>query len=151
MNDTEHPSSDAPQEPVLTPYAQIGGDLGLQAVTARFYALMDTKPNYKELRAVHGPDLSRAQERLFWFLSGWLGGPALYIEKVGHPMLRARHLPFSIGETERDQWVTCMYEAMVLEGIDEATRDHLAPHFYKTADWMRNQSKEPGPSTGQTE
>ena len=53
-------------------------------------------------------------------------------------MLRARHLPYPIGEIERDQWVSCMYEAMMRQGIDEQTRDSLAPHFYKTADWMRN-------------
>ena len=113
-----------------TPYEQLGGEVRLKAVTQRFYALMDSKPSYKELRAAHGDDLSRAQERLFWFLSGWLGGPSLYIEKVGHPMLRARHLPFSIGEIERDQWVTCMYEAMMVEGVEEKIRDNLAPHFY---------------------
>ena len=130
-------------EPELTPYEQLGGEQRLQAVTQRFYTLMDTKPNYKELRAAHGEDLSRAQERLFWFLSGWLGGPSLYIEKVGHPMLRARHLPFSIGQIERDQWVTCMYEAMMVEGVQESIRDSLAPHFYKTADWMRNRPEAP--------
>jgi hemoglobin len=144
MNNTSPPDNDSSEAPTpaTTPYEQIGGATGLQAVTAKFYHLMDTQPNYKALRAVHGPDLSRAQERLFWFLSGWLGGPALYIEKVGHPMLRARHLPFPIGEIERDQWVTCMYEAMMLEGIEETTRDTLAPHFYKTADWMRNKPEE---------
>jgi len=105
---------------------------------------MDSKPQYQELRAAHGAELTRAEERLFWFLSGWLGGTSLYIEKVGHPMLRARHMPFSIGEIERDQWVTCMYEAMMVEGVDEKTRDDLAPHFYKTADWMRNRAETSG-------
>ena len=138
MNDAQHTPDDQPQAPQITPYEQLGGEASLKAITAEFYALMDNSPKYKALRAVHGTDLGRAQERLFWFLSGWLGGPALYIEKIGHPMLRPRHLPYPIGEIERDQWVSCMYEAMMRQGIDEQTRDSLAPHFYKTADWMRN-------------
>ena len=146
MNASEEPESQNSSEPIAqpepTPYELLGGEARLQSVTQRFYALMDTKASYKEVRAAHGDDLSRAQERLFWFLSGWLGGPSLYIEKVGHPMLRARHLPFSIGEIERDQWVTCMYEAMMIEGVEEKIRDSLAPHFYKTADWMRNRPEQ---------
>jgi hemoglobin len=145
MNDPQQSNKDAHEDPQTTPYEQIGGASSLKAITKEFYALMDTQPNYKELRAVHGPDLGRAQERLFWFLSGWLGGPALYVEKVGSPMLRARHLPFPIGEIERDQWVTCMVEAMTRQGVDEATRDRLAPHFYKTADWMRNKAEDSAP------
>jgi truncated hemoglobin YjbI len=46
------------------------------------------------------------------YLSGWLGGPQLFVEAYGHPRLRARHLPFAIGETERDQWLMCMRMAM---------------------------------------
>jgi len=146
MNDSKEngtPKDEASTPPELTPYEQLGGEARLMAVTERFYQLMDTKPNYKALRAAHPGNLSRAQERLFWFLSGWLGGPSLYIEKVGHPMLRARHLPFSIGQVERDQWLACMDEAMTSEGVEEETRNSLAPHFYKTADWMRNRPEDP--------
>ena len=51
---------------------------------------------------LHPHTLDSSRDKLYWFLSGWLGGPSLYIERFGHPRLRARHLPFPIGEAERD-------------------------------------------------
>jgi hemoglobin len=74
------------------------------------------------------------------FLSGWLGGPNLYIERHGHPRLRARHLPFGIGSGERDQWLRAMAWAMEDVGIDETLRLRLMESFYQTADWMRNKA-----------
>jgi truncated hemoglobin YjbI len=77
-----------------TPYARLGGEVAVRALVDRFYDLMDLELQYAQLRAVHGSDLASARDKLFWFLSGWLGGPSLYIERFGHPRLRARHLPF---------------------------------------------------------
>ena len=54
---------------------------------------------------MHGANLDQAKEKLFKFLSGWLGGPDLFIQEYGHPRLRMRHFPFEIGIEERDQWV----------------------------------------------
>ena len=75
---------------------------------------------------------------MYWFLSGWLGGPSLYVQRLGHPRLRARHLPFAIGTVERDQWLACMNQAMVEQGVPESLRSKLAAAFFQTADWMRN-------------
>jgi hemoglobin len=75
------------------------------------------------------------------FLSGWLGGPGLYVEKFGHPMLRARHLPFSIGVEERDAWLACMLQAMEDKGVEENLRASLLRAFFGTADWMRNRDR----------
>jgi len=121
-----------------TPYARLGGDAAVRALVERFYDLMDLEPDYAQLRAVHGSELAHAREKLYWFLSGWLGGPSLYIERFGHPRLRARHLPFAIGTVERDQWLVCMNQAMVEQGVDEDLRLRLAQAFFQTADWMRN-------------
>jgi hemoglobin len=126
-----------------TPYERLGGAGRVRALVDRFYDLMDLEPAYADLRRVHGNDLSSARDKLTWFLSGWLGGPDLYIERFGHPRLRARHLPFSIGIVERDQWMACMNQAMVEEGIDEDLRMRLVQAFFQTADWMRNRP-EPG-------
>ncbi len=116
----------------------IGGEERVKALVERFYDLMDLEPGYKELRAAHGSDLASAREKLFWFLCGWLGGPNHYIERFGHPRLRARHMPFKIGILERDQWLACMDQAMGEVGIDEALRARLRESFFGTADWMRN-------------
>lgn len=121
-----------------TPYAALGGDTAVRRLVDRFYDLMDTVPEYYGIRKLHPADLSGSRDKLYMFLSGWLGGPSLYIEKYGHPMLRARHLPFAIGVAERDAWLACMLQAMEDEGVEEALRAALLKAFYGTADWMRN-------------
>jgi len=121
-----------------TPFAWIGGETAVQALTERFYDLMDLEPAYAVLRAVHGSDLANARQRLFWFLCGWLGGPQYYTERFGHPRLRARHMPFAVGITERDQWLACMDQAMGETGVDADLRKRLNLSFFQTADWMRN-------------
>lgn len=121
-----------------TPYEMLGGETALRALVDRFYDLMLLEPGFAELRAMHPEDLSGSRDKLFWFLSGWLGGPGLYQEKFGHPRLRARHLPFTIGAVERDQWVKCMVQAMAEQGVDEALRLKLGVSFFNTADFMRN-------------
>lgn len=122
----------------LTPYESLGGDATVRGLVDRFYDLMDTEPGFAGIRKLHKADLSQAREKLYLFLSGWLGGPQLYGERFGHPALRARHLPFAIGETERDLWLACMSRAMQDVGIDEGLRQGLRDAFFKTADWMRN-------------
>jgi hemoglobin len=96
------------------------------------------EPGYAALRASHGSTLEEARQKLFWFLCGWLGGPQHYTERFGHPRLRMRHMPFSIGILERDQWVACMDQAMGEVGVDTALRPRLKDSFFQTADWMRN-------------
>ncbi len=126
-----------------TPYLQVGGDTGVRQLIDRFYDLMDEVPEYHGIRKLHPQDLVGSREKLYLFLSGWLGGPQLYVEKFGHPMLRARHLPFAIGIAERDAWLACMLQAMEDVGLEESLRAALLKAFYGTADWMRNQ-QEPG-------
>ena len=121
-----------------TPFDWIGGEDQVKALVERFYDLMDLESAYADLRAVHGTDLGRARQHLFWFLCGWLGGPQHYTDRFGHPRLRMRHMPFSIGVKERDQWLACMDQAMAETGVDEKLRARLRDSFFKTADWMRN-------------
>lgn len=121
-----------------TPYELLGGDAKVRELVTRFYDLMDAEPGFAGIRRLHQPDLSQAREKLYLFLSGWLGGPQLYTERFGHPMLRARHLPFAIGAAERDLWLACMDRAMQEVGVDEGLRRSLGDAFFKTADWMRN-------------
>jgi hemoglobin len=123
-----------------TPFQRLGGEAGVQALVERFYDLMELEPAYAVLRGVHGNDLHAARQKLYWFLCGWLGGPNHYIERFGHPRLRARHLPFSIGQVERDQWLACMYQAMAECQVDPALRERLERSLFDTADWMRNRA-----------
>ena len=110
----------------------------MRAIVERFYDLMDLAPEYAGIRALHAGALDHAREKLHLFLSGWLGGPQVYIARYGHPKLRARHLPFSIGIAERDQWLDCMRRALADGGVADAEIAALMPAFFQTADWMRN-------------
>ena len=116
----------------------LGGEPQVEALVERFYDLMELDPAYAALRAVHGPDLTQARQKLSWFLCGWLGGPQHYTQRFGHPRLRMRHMPYTIGILERDQWLACMDQAMAEVGMAEAVRLRLRDSFFQTADWMRN-------------
>ena len=119
-------------------YELIGGEAGLRSLVDRFYDLMDSSPEASKVRSFHATSLKRSREKLFMFLSGWSGGPQLYVEKFGHPRLRMRHLPFSIGTVERDQWLWCMYKALDESQIDLQVVEFLKVRFAETADFMRN-------------
>ena len=135
---TTHPAAEPTPAAPATPFDWIGGEPAVHALVERFYDLMDLEPGYAAVRATHGSTLAHARQKLFWFLCGWLGGPDHYIERFGHPRLRMRHLPFSIGIRERDEWLACMDQAMRETGVDEALRQRLSQSFFQTADWMRN-------------
>ena len=116
----------------------IGGSDKLREMVDRFYDLMELEPEFAGIRALHPPTTQGSRDKLYWFLSGWMGGPSLYIERFGHPRLRARHLPYAIASSERDQWLRCMAWAMQDVGVDETLQERLMRSFYDTADWMRN-------------
>lgn len=133
------PVKDLPLVTANPHYARIGGEETLRQLVERFYQLMDSLPEAGPIRAMHARDLSGSRKKLFMFLSGWLGGPQLYVEKYGHPRLRQRHLPFAIDSTARDLWMRCMVQAMTDVGIEEPLRLELETALYKTANFMRNQ------------
>ncbi|SMN16585.1 Hemoglobin-like protein HbO [uncultured Candidatus Thioglobus sp.] len=124
---------------MLTQYEQLGGESAVKKLVNRFYDLMDQRSDTIELRSMHAKSLKISREKLFLFLSGWLGGPSLYIEKYGHPKLKARHMPFAITVLERDQWLLCMNQALK----DQITNDELllmtlVSSFKGVADHMVN-------------
>jgi hemoglobin len=124
-------------------YERIGGEATLRTLVKRFYELMDTLPEAYGIRKMHPEDLSGSGEKLFMYLSGYLGGPNLFIEKFGHPRLRARHMPFLIGADERDQWLMCMNMAMADTVPDERLRKAIMKAITDLADFMRNKEEAP--------
>lgn len=121
-----------------TPYGQMGGERAVRALVDRFYDLMDTLPEVRVLRDLHPADLAESRDKLFWFMSGWLGGPPLFVEKVGHPMLRRRHFRFPVDAAMRDQWMRCMTQALDEHVADAALRERLHTALANLADHMRN-------------
>ena len=123
-----------------TPYALLGGDRAVRALVDAFYDRMDLEEAFAGIRRLHPASLDASRDKLYWYLSGWLGGPSLYVERFGHPRLRARHLPFPIATAERDQWLACMRMALADVAAPDPLRDALLEAFAGTADWMRNRA-----------
>lgn len=122
-----------------THYDALGGDDGIRRIVDRFYDLMDTAPEAVHVRALHAATLKVSREKLRLFLTGWTGGPQLYVEKYGHPMLRQRHFPFAIGSVERDEWLWCMDRALTEHTMPEDLRNYLRQRLHALAEHMRNQ------------
>jgi len=123
-----------------TLYERIGGEEKLRSLVQSFYQHMDTLNEVKKVRDMHAADLKGAEDKLFMFLSGWMGGPPLFIEKFGHPRLRQRHINFAIDESARDQWMLCMKHALDDTVEEQTLRDELMDAFYGVADFMRNRA-----------
>ena len=124
---------------VDTLYKELG-EQTIYRLVNRFYDIMDSYPDGSVIRALH-QDLSVSREKLFEFLVGRFGGPPLYTQKYGHPMLRARHAPFPIGNRERDQWISCMTRAMNECIPDKALIGIMEDFFRTVADSMRNKTE----------
>jgi len=122
----------------ISHYQRIGRAEKVRELVTRFYQLMDGLPEAYGIRKMHADNLQSANDKLFKFLSGWMGGPQLFVEEYGHPMLRRRHLPFAIDDAARDQWMLCMNQALVDVVNDAVLRQELSEAFTKVADHMRN-------------
>jgi hemoglobin len=122
----------------VTPFEHFGGQPVVERLVERFYERMDTLPEARGIRALHPPDLVPITETLKKYLAEWLGGPKLYTTERGHPRLRARHLPFPIGDAERDAWLLCMNGAIDEVIAPSPVREEIRTAVIKLADWMRN-------------
>lgn len=122
-----------------TPYKLMGGAATIISLVDRFYFYMDTLPEAEGIRQMHAESLSNAKDKLFKFLSGWLGGPDLFVQEFGHPMLRRRHFPFEIAQSERDQWMLCMNKAVAEVAMDEKLKNSLLEALDQLATHMINQ------------
>ena len=125
--------------PGATPYELMGGDAAVRRLVDRFYDLMDSAPEAANVRAMHARSLKASREKLYMFMSGWTGGPQLYVERHGHPRLRMRHFPFAIGARERDEWLWCMDRALDEQEMPGEVREFLRQRLHQLADHMRNQ------------
>jgi len=127
---------------VQSPFDLLGGDAGVRRLVDRFYDLVDTAPEAATIRALYATSLTASRNKLHLYLMMWTGGPQTYIEQRGHPRLRARHLPFSIGERERDEWLWCMDRALAEHDMPDELRANLREKIHALADHMRNRPDE---------
>ena len=122
----------------LTPYVQLGGEVAIRKLVHRFYELMDELPEAYTVRQLHPASLTGSETSLFEFLSGWLGGPGLYVAKKGHPRLRMRHAPYAVGPVVRDEWMLCMTQALTEQVVDTFLCDTLINKFAEMANHLIN-------------
>lgn len=116
----------------------VGGPEAVGRLVDIFYERMDRLPEAATIRAMYPKDLTQSRDVLKRYLIEWLGGPPLYSSERGHPRMRARHLPFSIGAPERDAWMLCMRGALEQVVSAEPVRAALLENISRVADWMRN-------------
>ena len=106
-------------------YEAVGGLLGLQKLVTEFYRLMHESPDYQGIRDMHPKDLDLSIDKLVSFLSGWMGGEALYLKKYGGGGMPQKHMHLKIGEAERDMWLNCMHEALNNQDYPESLISYL--------------------------
>lgn len=111
----------------------------IDRVVDDFYSIMSTDPKARECLATHqGRDIQDSAKKLKAFLSGWLGGPQLFLKQYGHPRLRMRHFPFSIGGPESEQWLYCMDEALKKNNVVPELREELLKAFEGVTNLIKN-------------
>ncbi|BBK37400.1 globin [Allostella sp. ATCC 35155] len=123
---------------MTTPYERLGGEDAVRRFTRRFYALMDSEPAAAACRAIHPADLAGSEQKLFEYLTGWLGGPPIFVERHGPPMLRARHLHAAIAGPEIEGWLLCFRRAWAESFDDPDLTAAILPQVEKLARHMRN-------------
>lgn len=126
---------------IQTPYERLGGDEAVRRLCKTFYEIMSDTPQTQLIRTMHPKEIKTSEDKLYMFLSGWLGGPPLFEEKFGHPRLKGRHLPYAIGIEERDQWLYCMAQALKTMDLESVFSEQLMAGFVQTADFMRNKEE----------
>ncbi|WP_066317415.1 globin [Bacillus sp. FJAT-29814] len=121
-------------EKSLTPFEAIGEET-LHRLVETFYGLVGQHPDLAPIFPNDFTEIARKQKQ---FLTQYLGGPPLYTEEHGHPMMRARHLPFPVTPARAKAWLSCMSQAMDLCGLTGNLRDEFYSRLYLTAQHMIN-------------
>ena len=125
-------------------YERLGGEASIHEFVTHFYKHMCTLEQAKPLLELHKMPLEEAANRLYAFLSGWLGGPPLFEQQHGEPRLRRRHMHVAIGDDERDQWMLCASRARKDMGWAAAESEEFMQKLHEMANHMRNQGPLPG-------
>ena len=117
-------------------YERVGGEQTFRTLVERFYAGVATDPLLRPLYPEQ--DLAPAADRLTLFLIQYWGGPNTYSATRGHPRLRMRHVPFTIGSAERDAWLRHMADALASLGLAPELADELWRYLTMAAESLRN-------------
>ena len=130
----------APKPATESLYNLIGGETGLFRLVNAFNDIIETQPMGELLHVLHlrGHGIAHARIELFNFLSGFLGGPSLYVEKYGHSNVRKIHEHVDVTMQARDDWIACMSLALGQLGLAPGTSEMLLAHFGRVASNLVN-------------
>jgi len=125
-----------------TPYQLLEGEVGVRRLADAFYDAMNELPQAADIRKMHEADLTGIRQKLFEYLSGWLGGPPLYQQKYGTICLTRAHAPYAIGPSARDQWLACMQEALRRIDASPELCEMLDQPMFRIAETVRNSAED---------
>ena len=125
----------SPDQVPRTVYESVGGKLFFIDLVERFYAGVETD---SILRPLYPPNLGPGKRHLHLFLMQYFGGPATYSEERGHPRLRARHMPFTVGESERAAWIKRMQTRLEKATAEQRPKLEMLKYFENAARFMIN-------------
>lgn len=128
---------DSPDIAQRTIYEQVGGEAFFVALVDRFYSGVESDP---VLRPMYPDDLAESRRTLAGFLAQYFGGPPAYSDERGHPRLRMRHAPFTIGQAERDHWLAHMIDAVRAADLSEDIETAMVQYFEMASAHMINDS-----------
>ena len=117
-------------------YEAVGGEAFFVELVDKFYQGVEQDPLLRPMYPE--ADLTAAKRRLHLFLMQYFGGPQTYSEERGHPRLRMRHVPFAIGQAERDAWMTHMLESLKSVDATEDVKVIMLDYFDQVATFMMN-------------
>jgi len=123
---------------MTTPYQLLGGEEAIRRLADAFYDVMDELPEVDTIRKMHGKSLADIKQKLFEYLSGWLGGPPLYYDKYNTICLTSPHKPYAIGREESEQWLLCMDKALERIDASDEVKAMLAGPMRELAQFMEN-------------
>lgn len=122
-------------DPNISPYELIGGEQTLRKLVKSFYARVRKHP---DLFPIFPGNWEETERKQYMFLTQFFGGPALYSEEFGHPMLRARHMPFPVTPQRAEAWLSCMQQALDDIKLQGEIRDYIWNRLVQTAHHMIN-------------
>lgn len=121
-------------------YDLVGGEAGVNRLVETFYDIVETEPQGAPLHILHmrGHGVSHSRIEQFHFLSGFFGGPQLYLERHGHANVRQMHAHVEISAEARDAWLTCMSMAIDRMGLADAIKAQMMGPFTRVANVLVN-------------
>ena len=127
-------------------YQQMGGEVAVRHLVETFYDIVEHEPVGAPLALLHlrGHGVAHARREQFYFLSGFLGGPRLYVERHGHSDVRQMHAHVAIDQAARDAWLNCMALAIDRVGLSSEIGATLMKHFTRVADALINRPAKMG-------